>query len=513
MKMSVIGVGYLGAVHAASMAKLGHDVVGIDIDADRVAALNEGRSPFFEPGFDELLSDGISSGTLRFTTDWADLTDCRVHFLALGTPQKPDSNSADLSYIQSALASLTGALAAAGASGGGEGSRPLIVGKSTVPVGTARKLRDQVADHADLMWNPEFLREGFAVQDTLTPDRLVYGVAADDETAPEVAILDEVYRAIIDTGVPRFVYGLETSELVKVSANAFLATKISFINAIAEVCEATGGDVTQVAEAIGADERIGSKFLRAGLGFGGGCLPKDIRAFMARAEELNVGEAVGFLREIDAINIRRRERVLNLARLELQGDLAGKRVTVLGAAFKPNSDDTRDSPALDVAHMLHREGAKVTVTDPQAIPNARRRFPELTYVENCEEAMIDAELVILGTEWARFRELSPTVTMRLVHPGASIIDARNVLDPAAWRAAGWVFHALGRMSPQHSFPVQQPSWMADGCRSQKKRVAQPVAARPATAHANVPQPTAAHASAGAAADTGTVTSVGAAAGA
>lgn len=440
MKLSVIGVGYLGAVHAAAMAELGHTVLGLDVDAKRVQQLNDGFAPFFEPGFDELLERGLASGRLRFTTEWSDLADCEVHFLGLGTPQKPNSNAADLSALESALNSLLGVIAE------GPVPCPLIVGKSTVPVGTARSLRDRVmaASCADLMWNPEFLREGFAVVDTLTPDRLVYGVASASEDDPAVAILDSVYADVISTGAPRFVYGLETSELVKVSANAFLATKISFINAIAEVCEAAGGDVTQVAEAIGADERIGSKFLRAGLGFGGGCLPKDIRAFMARAEELNVGEAVGFLREVDQINTRRRARVLELARRELGGRVSNRRITVLGATFKPDSDDTRDSPSLDVARLLHREGAIVTVTDPQGIRNAQRRFPELTYVADMDEALIGAELVILGTEWAQYKKLDPQITMREAASGAAIIDARNVLDQEEWRSSGWTIHSLGR---------------------------------------------------------------------
>ncbi|MFI8776887.1 UDP-glucose dehydrogenase family protein [Brachybacterium paraconglomeratum] len=440
MIVSVIGVGYLGAVHAAAMAELGHDVIGLDVDSDRVAAMQAGRAPFHEPGFEEILRRGLAAGRLRFTTDYTEIAHADVHFLGLGTPQRADGFGADLRSLEAAVASLAAVLPAR------SGAPTLVVGKSTVPAGTARRLRAQLTavPGADLMWNPEFLREGFAVQDTLAPDRLVYGVAAPDTPAADaqVALLDAVYAQLIAAEVPRLVMGFETAELVKVSANAFLATKISFINAIAELCEVTGGDVTDVARAIGMDDRIGAKFLRAGIGFGGGCLPKDIRAFIASAEDLGVGESLGFLREVDAVNQRRRVRVVEIAR-ELLGDLAGRRITVLGAAFKPDSDDVRDSPALEVASRLMSAGAHVTVTDPEALVNAERRVPGLVGEPDTETALAGAELVLLLTEWREYKGLDPVRVRKLV-AAPRMIDGRNVLDPGVWRDEGWEIRSLGR---------------------------------------------------------------------
>lgn len=440
MRLSVIGCGYLGAVHAVAMAKLGHEVVAIDVDASRIESLARAEAPFFEPGFAELLAEGLGSGRLTFTTEIARAAEAQVHFLAVGTPQASGSNAADLSYVYAATNSLIPYLA--------EGS--LLVGKSTVPVGTAAELAAllaQRAPHAALAWNPEFLREGFAVQDTLQPDRIVYGVADGDPDTRDAALLDEVFARPLEQGVPRIVTDYATAELVKVAANAFLATKISFINAMAEISEIVGADVTQLADAIGHDARIGRRFLNAGVGFGGGCLPKDIRAFTARAEELGAGPSVAFLHEVDAINLRRRDRVVELALEELGGAVSGRRVTILGASFKPDSDDVRDSPALDIAARLFELGAHVTVADPQAISNAKRKHPELNYIEDARTALSDAELVLLLTEWRQFRELDPVDTIKLVDQSVTapaIIDGRNCLDPAKWRAAGWTYRGLGR---------------------------------------------------------------------
>lgn len=432
MKISVVGCGYLGAVHAAAMAKLGHDVVGVDTDAAKIAKLTAGRAPFFEPGLDGLLREGIDSGRLRFTTDVAEAAAAEVHFVAVGTPQLPNADGADLRYVNGAFDALAPVASA----------DSLIVGKSTVPVGTAADLVGrlrQSGSAALVAWNPEFLREGFAVADTLTPDRLVYGV--DDERATE--LLDRVYADVLERGTPRIVTDFATAELVKTAANAFLATKISFINAMAEIAEATGADVTTLADAIGHDARIGRRFLNAGIGFGGGCLPKDIRAFTARAEELGRAESVAFLRQVDAINLRRRERAVELAVEMLGGSVYERRVAVLGLTFKPDSDDTRDSPALDVAARLHGLGARVRATDPHGIDNARLRHPQLDYVATAGKALQDAELAVLVTEWREYRELDPVrVAALMAEP--RLIDARNVLDPAAWRAAGFAYRGLGR---------------------------------------------------------------------
>lgn len=437
MRISVIGCGYLGAVHAAAMAELGHDVVGIDVDERKVAALTRGEAPFFEPGLPELLQRNVADGRLRFSTDMADAAGAAVHFLAVGTPQLKGSNAADMSFVDAATAALLPH------TGAGE----VIVGKSTVPVGSAARLAAAVAEGgtgAVLAWNPEFLREGWAVRDSLTPDRLVFGLPPEPDRARTAeSALREVYADVIATGIPLVVTDFATAELVKVSANAFLATKISFINAMAEIAEVTGADVTQLADAIGYDDRIGRRFLGAGIGFGGGCLPKDIRAFTARAEELGRGESVAFLKEVDAINLRRRQRLVDHVVDALDGEPFGKTVAVLGLAFKPHSDDVRDSPALDAAVRLRGLGAEVRATDPAAIENARRLHPQLDYRESFDDAVTGADVVVLVTEWDEYRYLDPEVVGRLV--GAKrVVDGRNSYDPAAWRAAGWEYRGLGR---------------------------------------------------------------------
>lgn len=432
MKVSVIGCGYLGAVHASAMADLGHEVVGVDVDQRKIDALSAALPPFFEPGLPEILASASESGKLRFSTDISAVADATVHFIAVGTPQTQGSAAADMTYVEAALDGLLPHLK----------QGDLVVGKSTVPVGTAQKLADVIeasGTGASLAWNPEFLREGFAVQDTLTPDRLVYGVANDSATE----ILDEVYADALSNGTPRIVTDFATAELVKVAANAFLATKISFINAMAEISEVVGADVTQLADAIGHDVRIGRKFLNAGIGFGGGCLPKDIRAFAARAEELGRGESVAFLKQVDAINLRRRQRVIDLALNEFGGSVVGKRIAVLGLTFKPASDDVRDSPALDVAVQLHGLGAEVVATDPQGIENARLRHPQLTYVDAASDALTGADLVLLVTEWDEYKNLSAQTTGELVQ-NRTIIDGRNVLDAGIWRSNDWKYIGLGR---------------------------------------------------------------------
>lgn len=436
MRISVIGCGYLGAVHAVCMAELGHHVVGIDVDKKKVAALSAGQAPFYEPGLAQLLLELQETGRLSFASSIAEAAGSEVHFICVGTPQKKGENAADLTYVEAATRELLPYLSAG----------DVVVGKSTVPVGTAARLRAMVREHneqAELVWNPEFLREGHAVSDTLQPDRLVYGVFSGSEDERPVEILDAVYASPLSSGTPRLVTDLPTAELVKTAANSFLATKISFINAMAEVCEAAGADVTLLADAIGMDDRIGRKFLNAGIGFGGGCLPKDIRAFMARAGELGADQALTFLREVDAINMRRRTRVVELARDLCEGSLLGKRITVLGAAFKPESDDVRDSPALNIAAQLQLQGAVVTVTDPKATANAARRFPELHYESDTSVAVHKADALLLLTEWQEYRELDPYQLGASV-ASARILDGRNILDPEKWRTAGWTYRGLGR---------------------------------------------------------------------
>nr|WP_314841343.1 UDP-glucose/GDP-mannose dehydrogenase family protein [uncultured Microbacterium sp.] len=435
MRMSVIGCGYLGAVHAAAMASLGHDVVGIDVDERKVAALTAGTAPFFEPQLEDLLQQGLASGRLRFSTSMSDAEGASVHFVAVGTPQVAGGHAADLRYVDAAVDALLPFL------------RPgdVVAGKSTVPVGTAGRLATVVSETgAILAWNPEFLREGWAVHDTISPDRLVVGVDAGEGGDRAAALLREVYAQAVDEGSPFLVTDLATAELVKGAANAFLATKISFINAMAEIAEAAGADVTLLADAIGYDGRIGRRYLGSGIGFGGGCLPKDIRAFAARAEELGRGDAVGFLREVDAINLRRRERAVQIVVDALGGRIFGRRIAVLGAAFKPFSDDIRDSPALEVAVRLRGLGADVVVTDPAALDNAAAAYPQLGYAEHRDDALLDADAVVLVTEWDTYRrDLTPVHAGSLV-ANRVIVDGRNCLDAAAWRAAGWAYHGMGK---------------------------------------------------------------------
>ena len=434
-RITVLGTGYLGATHAVCVADLGFDVLGMDVDEGKIAKLAAGEVPFYEPGLPELLQKNLATGRLRFTTDYAEAGAFGdVHFVCVGTPQKKGEMAADMTYVDAVVSGVAPHLR--------DGA--LVVGKSTVPAGTAARLaevlaRETTASGVELAWNPEFLREGYAVQDTLHPDRLVVGVRSEDAERR----LREVYATPVEEGTPFVVTDFATAELVKVSANAFLATKISFINAMAEVCEATGADVVKLSEALSHDTRIGGRFLQAGLGFGGGCLPKDIRAFMARAGELGVDQALSFLREVDAINLRRRARVVDLASELVGGSFGGMKVGVLGAAFKPLSDDIRDSPALDVATSIQRRGAAVTVYDPEAMENARRLYPELGYRSSATEACAGVDLVLHLTEWQEFREIDPAELGRTV-AGRNIVDGRNVLDPAAWRSAGWTYRALGR---------------------------------------------------------------------
>ncbi|UVT24115.1 UDP-glucose/GDP-mannose dehydrogenase family protein [Rhodococcus pyridinivorans] len=439
-RIAVFGTGYLGATHAACMAELGHEVLGVDVDAAKLEKLEAGEVPFYEPGLAEVLKRNVENGRLRFTSSYEEAADfANVHFIGVGTPQKKGEFAADLTYVEAVVEKLAPLLT----------EPAVILGKSTVPVGTAQRLAKRVrelapvGDAAELAWNPEFLREGYAVQDTLHPDRLVLGIDSSNPSATVEEVAREVYAKIIEEGSPFLVTDLATAELVKTAANAFLATKISFINAIAEVCDAAGADVVTLANAIGHDVRIGRQFLNAGIGFGGGCLPKDIRAFMARAGELGADEALTFLREVDAINMRRRTHMVEITKSAVGGTLLGSRIAVLGAAFKPNSDDVRDSPALNIAGQIQLQGASVSVYDPKAIENSRSVFPTLYYARSTEEACRNADAVLVLTEWAEFKEMDPS-TLNEVVGQKTIIDGRNCLSPRRWRNAGWHYHGIGR---------------------------------------------------------------------
>ena len=438
-RIAVFGTGYLGATHAACMADLGHEVIGVDVDAAKLAKLSSGEAPFFEPGLGEVLRANVGAGRLRFTSSYEEAADfADIHFIAVATPQKRGEFAADLTYVDSVVTTLAPLL-----------TKPAVIyGKSTVPVGTAARLSELVrqiapaGDAVEVAWNPEFLREGFAVQDTLHPDRIVLGVDPERPGRAE-AVAREMYGTIIAEGVPFLVTSLETAELVKTAANAFLATKISFINAMADVCEAADADVSELADAIGYDARIGRRFLNAGIGFGGGCLPKDIRAFMARAGELGANQVLTLLGEVDNINVRRRTRMVEMTKEVVGGSLIGSNVAVLGAAFKPDSDDIRDSPALDIAGQVQLQGASVTVYDPKALDNCRRLFPTLGYANSAREACEGADVTLVLTEWEEFRRLQPK-DLDLVVRRRQIIDGRNCLDRAKWRSSGWFYRGIGR---------------------------------------------------------------------
>jgi UDPglucose 6-dehydrogenase len=451
-RLTFLGTGYLGATYAICFAELGYEVMGVDVDAAKIAKLGGGEVPFHEPGLDELLHKNLASGRLRFSTDYAEAAAFGdVHFICVGTPQRADGMNADLTYVESAVTSLAPHLT----------RKALLVGKSTVPVGTAEWVEQLVERHApegvgvEVAWSPEFLQEGVAVEDVLRPNRVIFGVKS--EWA--LGMLHAAHKGTFDLAttedreVPIVITDFATAELVKVAANAFLATKISFINAMSEVCEAAGADVTQLARSIGYDPRIGNKFLRAGLGFGGACLPKDIRAFQARAQELGAGEALRFLHEVDLINERRRGRVLKLA-ADLLGqpfgpngpDFTGSRIAVLGATFKPNSDDVRDSPALAVVRKLVRAGAQVTVYDPEGMENAQRQQSDPVYAKSLTDAVSGADLVCVLTEWDEFRNADPGTLAALVAT-PRVIDARNCLDQQLWVRAGWAYRGMGRPTP------------------------------------------------------------------
>jgi UDPglucose 6-dehydrogenase len=443
--ISVIGTGYLGATHAAAMAEMGFETIGVDIDPTKLAALAAGQVPFYEPGLPELITKHVKSGKLRFTADLpAAVAAADVHFVCVGTPQRASSHAANLSYVESAVRGVAENLTHPG----------LIVGKSTVPVGTAARLRTLVAEFApagidtELIWNPEFLREGKAVEDTLHPDRLVWGGASDAADA----VIREVYAAPISEGTPVIATDLATAELVKVSANAFLATKISFINAISELCTIAGADVNTLADALGHDARIGRKFLNAGLGFGGGCLPKDIRALMHRANELNAGRVVGLMQQVDEINMGQRQRVIDMAIDASEGSVLNRRIGVIGAAFKPLTDDVRDSPALNVAAALHLRGAQVSLWDPEAMETAKRSFPTLTYAESMQAAIEGADMVLVLTEWDDVIEADPVALAKIVGRPV-VIDARNCLPVERWVKAGWTVRSLGRPAPVMGAPM------------------------------------------------------------
>ncbi|MFF2022925.1 UDP-glucose dehydrogenase family protein [Streptomyces sp. NPDC058171] len=437
MLVSVIGCGHLGIPHAAAMAHLGHQVIGVDVDQAKVDRLNAGECPIYEDGLPELLARHTASGRLRFTTDIREAAAvAELHFIGVGTPIDADGRSYDNGQVFGAIRQLAPHL-----------HQPCtIVGKSTVSVGTTVQvtaLAQRLApagSAVEVVWNPEFLREGHAVEDTLRPDRLIAGVtSAEGEKA-----IRAVYAGILDTGVPIFITDPQTAELAKGAANSFLGLKISYINAVAEMCEAAGGDISKIVEILGVDPRIGAGGMRPGIGYGGGCLPKDVRAFTASARQLGAERAADLLLAAEQINETRIDVAMDLITSAL-GDrpVRGARVTVWGAAFKPGTNDVRESPALALAHALQQAGGTVTVHDPQAVATAMVRNPELEYAEDLPASLDGADLIVLATEWPEYRQANPRVLVdRPANP--LLVDCRTTLDPEPWCAAGWTVHQLGR---------------------------------------------------------------------
>ncbi|MFD0213532.1 UDP-glucose dehydrogenase family protein [Streptomyces hirsutus] len=437
MRVSVIGCGHLGIPHAAAMAELGHEVIGVDVDQTKVDRLNAGECPIYEPGLPELLARHTASGRLRFTTDIRDAADfAELHFIGVGTSIDADGRSYDTGQVYGAIRQLAPHLT----------RTCTIVGKSTVTVGTTSQVTAlaqrlaPVGTGVDVVWNPEFLREGHAVEDTLRPDRLIAGLT----TAEAEKTIRAVYAPILDAGVPLFVCDPQTAELAKGAANTFLGLKISYINAVADMCEAAGGDISQIVEILGIDPRIGSGSMRPGIGYGGGCLPKDIRAFTASARQLGATEAATLLRAAEKLNETRTDIAMDLIARAL-GDrlIKGARVTVWGAAFKPGTNDVRESPALALAQALQQAGGTVTVHDPQAVATAVIRNPEFDYTDDLPASLDGADLVVLATEWPEYGQADPGVLVG--RPTTPLLaDCRTTLDPEPWRAAGWTVQQLGR---------------------------------------------------------------------
>ena len=429
MKLSVIGTGYVGLVTSACLADVGHDVIGADRDADRIQMLRQGRSPIFEPGLEEVLARGAASKRLRFTTDTVEaVRGSEVVFITVGTPSL-ESGNADVTAVAAVAETIAASLT----------DYRLIVEKSTVPVRTGERIRDQIhlltrgTVPFDVACNPEFTREGAAVQDFMHPDRIVIGV----ESERAERLMRDVYRPF---DCPILVTNLATAELIKHASNAFLAMKISYINAVANVCERVGADVGLVAQGMGQDARIGRAFLNAGVGYGGSCFPKDVAAFVQIASA--AGYEFGLLKEVARINEGQRDVLLRHL-TEALWVLANRTVAVLGLAYKPDTDDMRDAPSVPIIERLCRDGAAVRVYDPVAEQNARRVLPEVIYCADPYDAARGADAVVLLTEWPEFGRLDLT-RLRDVMRRPVLIDGRNVWDPEAARAAGFHYAGMGR---------------------------------------------------------------------
>jgi UDPglucose 6-dehydrogenase len=437
MRIAMIGTGYVGLVSGACFSEFGASVTCVDKDAGKIERLARGEIPIFEPGLDQLVASNAAAGRLSFTTDLnAAVSGADAVFIAVGTPSRRGDGHADLSYVFAAASEIATALAQ------GTGDRTLVVTKSTVPVGTGRKveriLRNALpAGRFDVASNPEFLREGSAIQDFMRPDRVVIGT----ESEHARTVLGALYRPLYLLETPMVFTSLETAELIKYAANAFLATKITFINEMADLCEAVGADVGDIARGIGLDGRIGRKFLHAGPGFGGSCFPKDCQALVRSAElaetPLSIVETV--LRVNDARKRRMADRIVRAC----GGAVAGKTLAVLGLTFKPNTDDMRDSPSLAILPLLHAAGARIRAFDPEGIDAAKKLMPDLDYCGDAYQTMEGADALILITEWNAFRALDLDRVKSLLRQPV-VVDLRNIYQPDEMIAAGLSYHSIGR---------------------------------------------------------------------
>ena len=448
MRIAMIGTGYVGLVSGACFSEFGVTVTCVDKDAGKIARLQRGDIPIYEPGLEQLVASNTAAGRLAFTTDLDEaVAGADAIFIAVGTPSRRGDGHADLSYVFAAAEEIGAALAKH------VGQRSIVVTKSTVPVGTGRRVERILAEalpagRADVASNPEFLREGSAIEDFMRPDRVVIGT----ESEHARNVLRALYRPLYLLETPILFTTLETAELTKYAANAFLATKITFINEMADLCEAVGADVQDIARGIGLDGRIGAKFLHAGPGFGGSCFPKDCKALIRSAEIAKSQLAI-----VDAVvrvNDARKRRMADRIEAVLGGDIYGKTRAVLGLTFQPNTDDMRDSPSLSILPVLREGGATIRAFDPEGMEEAKRLMPDLDYCADAYEAMDGADALILITEWNEFRGLDlDRVKALLSRP--VVIDLRNIYKPEEMVAAGLSYHSIGR--GPHEPPVEKPA--------------------------------------------------------
>ena len=433
MRIAMIGTGYVGLVSGACFADFGHHVVCVDKDPAKIAALDAGVMPIWEPGLEALVKANVDRGRLKFTTELeAGIAGAEAVFIAVGTPSRRGDGHADLTFVYAAVRELARALT----------GPVVVVTKSTVPVGTgdeiARILAEENApEGTSVASNPEFLREGAAIRDFKIPDRIIVG-AEDDRT---VAVLREIYRPLFLNQAPIVVTGRRTAELTKYAANAFLAMKISFINEIADLCEAVGADVQEVARGIGLDNRIGAKFLHAGPGYGGSCFPKDTLALLRTAEEAGVEQRI--IATVVAVNDDRKAAMADRVRTALGGDLAGKRIGLLGLTFKPNTDDMRDAPSIPLVEGLIAGGASVVAFDPVGREQAEPLLPGIEFVASPEAVADGADALVVVTEWDEFRGIDLGEMARRMR-GTALVDLRNVYDPAEAERAGLTYRGIGR---------------------------------------------------------------------